>query len=159
MTARPAQARHAGAEHTDRRRPEVAAWLAAFVRSHGGVAGSVHLASGEGLALVAAHNLPASVRAATTVVPYGKGMAGQALARREPVQTCNLRTDDSGDVQPGARAVDAGAAVALPVIGAGGTVEAVVGIAFGTERDLPAGEVARLLADAATVAGARPLDP
>jgi hypothetical protein len=78
-------------------------------------------------------------------------MAGLAWERGEPVQTCNLQTDVTGNVQPGARAVAAQAAVALPVRDAAGGVRAVVGIAFAGERELPAAELARLAEAAATL--------
>ena len=42
-------------------------------------------------------------------------MAGLAWLRGEPVSTCDLATDATGDVRPGARAVAAQAAVAVPV--------------------------------------------
>src|SRR5690606_7161975 len=67
------------------------------------------------LELAACVRIPAPVIAATRTIPKGKGMAGLAWERDRPVQTCNLKTDSSGDVRPGARAVDAQAAVAIPV--------------------------------------------
>ena len=91
-------------------------WLADFVRSHGGVAGSVHRAAGGALALAASVNLPPPVVAAVRVVPIGRGMAGQAAETKRPFQTCNLKADPSADVRPGARTVAAQAAVALPVL-------------------------------------------
>ncbi|MFO7181668.1 MAG: GAF domain-containing protein, partial [Pseudomonadota bacterium] len=54
---------------------------------------------------------------------------------RRPVATCNLKADESGDVRPGAKAVDAKAALAIPVVGTDGDVRAVVGIAFAAERE------------------------
>ena len=78
-------------------------------------------------------------------------MAGLAWLRGEPVSTCDLATDATGDVRPGARAVAAQAAVAVPVFEGDGlrakrgasdderlaegqsearTLRAVVGIAF-----------------------------
>ena len=90
-------------------------WLEDFVRSHGGAAGTVHRVDNGELVLEAAFNIPEPVRRVTARIPRGKGMAGLALERNQPVQTCNLRTDATGDVRPGARAVDAQAAVALPV--------------------------------------------
>ncbi len=50
--------------------------------------------------------------------------------------TCNLKTDTTGDVRPGAKAVDAGAALAIPVRDAAGGLRAVVGIAFAGERTM-----------------------
>jgi hypothetical protein len=76
-------------------------------------------------------------------------MAGLALERNAPVSTCNLKTDATGDVRPGARAVDAKAAVALPVRDSSGEVQAVVGIAYPDERDLSDAHLAELTADAA----------
>lgn len=105
-------------------------WLTAFLQRHGAVAGTVHVQRGDDLYLEAAHNIPPPVLAAVEHVPRGKGMAGLAQVRREPVQTCNLQTDDSGAVRPGARAVDAKAGVALPVFGPDGSVRAVVGLAW-----------------------------
>ena len=62
-------------------------------------------------------------------------MAGLAWERNQPVATCNLKTDVSGDVRPGAKAVDAQAALAIPVRDEQGEVRAVVGIAFMGERE------------------------
>lgn len=110
-------------------------WLRDFIGSHGGVAGSVHELEGELLTLRASLNLPPPVVAATRTIPKGKGMAGLAWEREKPVLTCNLKTDDTGDVRPGAKAVQAAAAIAIPVTDASGAIRAVVGIAFREERD------------------------
>ncbi len=96
--------------NTDGEGRDIGGWLVDFLRAHGGIAGSVHFRNGDNLALVAAHNIPPQVQKITAVVPRDKGMAGLALARGEAVQTCNLQTDDSGDVRPGARKVNANAA-------------------------------------------------
>lgn len=109
------------------------AWLEGFIREHGGIAGTVHrMASTDAnlLELAAAVNIPPKVQEITRTIPRGKGMAGLALERGAPVQTCNLQTDATGDVRPGAKAVGAQAAVAIPVRDAAGTIRAVVGIAY-----------------------------
>jgi hypothetical protein len=125
------------------------AWLEAFVRKHEGVAGSVHRRSGpDELALVATVNIPDPVKQVVMRVPRGKGMAGLALERNAAISSCNIQTDRSGQVRPGARAVDAQAAVALPVQNPDGEVRAVVGIAFAREHDLSDEELSTL-ADAA----------
>jgi hypothetical protein len=131
--------------------PATQLWLESLVNSHGGAAGTVHRREGDNLRLVAAVNIPPPVITVTLEIPAGKGMAGLALERKEPVQTCNLQTDRSGDVRPGARAVQAQAAIALPVFDATGEVRAVVGLAFTNEWELPADEIARLAQAAATV--------
>ena len=123
-------------------------WLKGFIAKHGGVAGTIHAVAGEVLALRAAVNIPPPVVAVTQSIPSGKGMAGLAWERDAPVHTCNLKSDATGDVRPGAKAVDANAAVALPVHGAGGAVRGVVGIARMGERDITEGELAALSGEA-----------
>src|SRR5215471_17176184 len=91
------------------------AWLVDFLKRNGGSSGTVHVYRDGGLRLVAAINIPEKVQQIVAWVPSGKGMAGLALERNKPVQTCNLKDDRSGDVRPGAKAVDAQAAVALPL--------------------------------------------
>ena len=58
-----------------------------------------------------------------------------------PVQTCNLQTDSTGNVQAGARAVEATAGVALPLKDQEGRVKAVLGIAFEKEREFSQDEL------------------
>lgn len=110
-------------------------WLAEYLRSLGAVAGSVHLVEGGGLRLTGAVNLPEKVQQVVEWVPSGKGMAGQALESGEPVFTCNLKSDSSGTVPPGAKAVEAQAAVAMPVRDGSNVVVAIVGLAFADQRD------------------------
>lgn len=124
-------------------------WLQDFVRGNGGAAGTVHRVLNGELVLAAAFNIPEPVRRVTAVIPRGKGMAGLALERNAPVSTCNLQSDATGDVKPGAKAVDAKAAVALPVRDAQGEVRAVVGIAYADERDLDEAHLAELTESAA----------
>jgi L-methionine (R)-S-oxide reductase len=112
-------------------------WLATFLEAHRGVAGTIHRVQSPGLMVLdAAVNIPEPVRKATAQIPAGKGMAGIAMAENRCVSTCNLAEDKSGAVQPGAKAVGAGAAVALPVHDEGGQVRAVVGIAWPDARQL-----------------------
>ena len=109
-------------------------WLSTFLAARHGVSGTVHVHQDEGLKLTAAVNIPEKVQQIVAWVPNGKGMAGLALERGTPIQTCNLKEDASGAVKPGAKAVDAKGAVAIPVKAADGGVRAVVGIAFADER-------------------------
>lgn len=123
-------------------------WLESFAAEHGAAAGTVHVRRGEDLELAAALNIPPPVLNAVRLVPHGKGMAGLAQVRKAPVQTCNLKEDDTGRIKPGAKAVDARAAVALPVLDAAGQVRAVVGIAFMEEGEIPSEREQALLAAA-----------
>jgi L-methionine (R)-S-oxide reductase len=117
-------------------------WLQQFVSAQGGVAGTVHLRTGDVLTLSASLNIPPPVIQKTQVIPKGKGMAGLAWSRNQIVSTCDLKTDETGDVRPGAKAVNAQAAAAIPVHDASGQLRAVVGIAFMDERDFGAAELA-----------------
>ncbi len=119
-------------------------WLEQYIAASGAVAGSLHRTQEGGLRLCASKNIPPKVCEAVAWVPEGKGMAGLALTRREPVFTCNLKDDASGDVRPGAKAVDAQAAIALPLLGNAGEVLAVVGVAWMDGRDFPQPEIERL---------------
>jgi hypothetical protein len=118
-------------------------WLEAYLRAHGGIAGTVHRHEQGVLWMDAAVNIPEPVRRVTETIPRGKGMAGLALERDRPVSTCNLQ-QPSADVKPGAAAVGAGAAVAFPVHDASGAVRAVVGIAFPDARPLDDGALQAL---------------
>ncbi len=119
-------------------------WLRAYVKRNGGVAGTVHLLGTEQLELQASLNIPPKVVEVVRAIPKGKGMAGLAWERDEPVHTCNLKSDDSGDVRPGAKAVDANAAVAIPIHDKAGAVRGVVGIAYMGERDITEAELISL---------------
>lgn len=127
--------------------PALTTWLAQLLATHGAVAGTVHVLRGDALAIAAAVNIPPKVQEITARIPRGKGMAGLAWERDAPIQTCNLQEDASGSVKPGAKAVDARAAVALPIHGADG-VRAVVGLAWMHERELDADVVAAIARDA-----------
>jgi L-methionine (R)-S-oxide reductase len=115
-------------------------WLESFIAEQGGTAGTVHVERGDDLYLTAAHNIPPKVIAIVAHVPHGKGMAGMAQVKKEPVQTCNLQTDETGNIKPGAKAVNAQAAIALPVFDDAGAVYAVVGIAWSHEAEIGAAE-------------------
>ena len=126
-------------------------WLESFIAEQDGIAGTVHVQRGEDLYLTAAHNIPQPVVAIVARVPHGKGMAGMAQVQKSPVQTCNLQTDETGSIKPGAKAVDAQAAVALPVLDDAGVVRAVVGIAWSREGEIEPDEEQTLMKRAASL--------
>lgn len=116
------------------------AWLEAALKTLGATSGTVHRVEGDLLRLTAAVNIPESVLAVTQRIPKGKGMAGLAWQRGEPVQTCDLQADVTGDVQPGAKAVEAQEAIAIPV-----GDRAVVGFAFPGPAPAASADLARTL--------------
>ncbi|MFD3502123.1 GAF domain-containing protein [Streptomyces sp. NPDC058676] len=137
-------------------RPEIAAWLAAFVERHGGFVGSVHLSEpaedGE-IVLVAAHNLPPAVVNGAAVVGIGKGMAGATAERKAPVGITDLQTDTSGVARRPACASQAKGSATLPVFAPDDPTRllAVVGLGFAEPREFTDEEIAEYGADAATV--------
>ncbi len=126
-------------------------WLRGLLARHGAVAGTVHLVKGDALAIAAAVNIPPKVQEVTATIPLGKGMAGLAWQHDQPIQTCNLQEDTSGAVKPGAKAVDAKAAVAMPIHDPSGTVRAIVGLAWTHDCELAADTLAAISLDAASL--------
>ncbi len=129
-------------------------WLEAYLSEHGGTSGTVHIYRDGALRLAASVNIPPPVEQVVAVIPKGKGMAGLAWEQNRPIQTCNLKEDTSGSVKPGAKAVNALAAVALPVNHSDGSIRAVVGIAFPDERRFTEADLDRLTTSAGTLPGA-----
>src|SRR6204780_4502730 len=118
----------------------VNAWLRDLLARHKAVAGTLHVVRGDLLAIAGAINIPPKVQEITAQIPLGKGMAGLAWQHDKPIQTCNLKDDNTGAVKPGAKAVDAKAAVAMPIHDGSGTVRAVVGLAWMHDHELTKAE-------------------
>ena len=51
-----------------------------------------------------------------STIPVGKGMAGIAAERREPVEMCNLQTDESGVARPAAKETKVEGSIAVPMM-------------------------------------------
>ena len=100
----------------------------------------------------ASAGIPPHVLEIVRVVPVGKGMAGLAAERREPVSICNIQTDTSGDVRPGARATGLEGAIALPMLLGDGAVAGVLGVANRAARTFTPEETGQLLAIGRTLA-------
>lgn len=126
-------------------------WLRQILAEVNATSGTVHIRENDGLRLAAALNIPPQVQQIVQWVPNGKGMAGLALQRREPIQTCNLQEDRSGAVKPGAKAVNAQAAIAIPVQDPTGKVLSVVGIAFQDEREFTPADIEKLTSAVSTM--------
>ena len=108
--------------------------------------GTIHTLGADGALHLRAHagGIPESVLAVTRTIPIGKGMAGLAVQRCEPVNVCNLQQDKTGDVRPGAQATGAMGSVCVPMMEAGKAVGA-IGIASLKERAFTDTEVNELL--------------
>ncbi len=108
--------------------------------------GTIHVLEGDGVLHLKAviGNVPPPVLEAVRVVPVGKGLAGLAVERAEPVTVCNLQTDTSGQAKPGARATGVRGSICVPMMVAGRAVGA-LGIGTYRERTFSEEEVALLL--------------
>lgn len=79
--------------------------------------GTVHIldaASGM-LLLRAKRGIPDMILDKVKAIPVGKGMAGIAAERRQPVQVCNLQTDASGVAKPGAKDTKMEGSITVPM--------------------------------------------
>lgn len=68
------------------------------------------------LKLVAQRGIPDQLMPIVGSIPIGKGIAGTAAARLEPVEICNLQTDTSGVAKPGAKQTNVQGSLAVPVL-------------------------------------------
>ena len=108
--------------------------------------GSIHMIEPDGMLHAKAWaNIPEVVQNITRVIPRGKGMAGLAWERSEPITACNIQTDASGNVRPGAKATGMEGALVVPVL-RGDDVVGTLGIANRTERTFTEEEKALLIA-------------
>lgn len=103
------------------------------------------------LKLVASERIPEALLDVIAVIPVGKGIAGAAAERREPVEMCNLQTDNSGVARPDARQTGVMGNVAVPVL-AGGELRGTLGIGKVVPYDFTAEEKAELLEIGAAIA-------
>jgi len=93
-------------------------------------AGTIHSLAPQSqmLHLRARRNIPDGLLPRIQEIPIGKGMAGLAAERRQPVQVCNLQTDTSGAARPGAKETGMEGCIAVPLL-AGDQLVGVLGIA------------------------------
>jgi GAF domain-containing protein len=136
--------------------------LARIVERLSADSGTLHLMGADGALHLAAASpgIPPVVREAVRIVPVGKGMAGLAVERRQPVNACNIQTDATGDVRPGARATGLQGSVVVPLLRGGDAVGA-LGVATRSERTFTGEEeqlliaLGRILAAVEAAEGAR----
>lgn len=137
-------------EAPNRRWPEL---LARVTRHFDCPVGTIHVldpADGR-LHLCAQQGLPPVVLDKVAVIPIGKGMAGIAAERRQPVQVCNLQTDESGVVRPGAKMTQMEGSLAAPMLD-GERLRGVLGIAKPVAYEFTPAEQELLLAIGSAIA-------
>lgn len=126
--------------------PDWDALLARILESFACVTGTIHRLDAESglLELVAQRGIPEAIMLRVQRIPVGKGMAGLAAARREPVQVCNLQTDDSGQAKPGAKLTQMAGSIAAPML-VDGKVRGTLGVARPDEYTFSDDQIALLL--------------
>jgi signal transduction protein with GAF and PtsI domain len=131
--------------------------LAAIVKQMKADSGTIHLIGGDGMLHLAAATpgFPEAVLKTIAVIPVGKGMAGLAVERREPVHACNIQTDHSGDVRPGALSTGLAGAIVVPIF-RGQEVIGSLGVANRAERVFAGNEIDALLAAGRAIASRHP---
>jgi L-methionine (R)-S-oxide reductase len=131
---------------------DAAGWLAGVLASFNCQTGTLHRADGEFLDLVAQVGVPESLLPKISRIPFGKGIAGAAAERREPVELCNLQQDLGGVARPDARQTQVSGSLAVPVFAPdGGRVLGTLGIGMQAPHEFTDEEKARLAGIAAEV--------
>ncbi|MBL9151120.1 MAG: GAF domain-containing protein [Verrucomicrobiales bacterium] len=104
------------------------------------------------LKLVAHRGIPEALMPVIGSIPIGKGIAGTAAQRLEPVEICNLQTDTSGVAKPGAKQTHVQGSLAVPVLD-GSRLCGTLGVGKLEPYDFSDAEKARLMDLGRAIAG------
>ena len=127
--------------------------LEACIASLEGTSGTLHrLDPADGLLKLLAHKgIPPQLLPVISIIPVGKGIAGAAAERREPVELCNLQKDLGGVAKEGARQTNVQGSLAVPCLH-GDELRGTLGVGMMVAHDFTAEEKARLTALACEIA-------
>ena len=92
------------------------------------------------LRLLAQAGLPPQLLDVVSIIPVGKGIAGECAQKNRPVTICNLQTDTSGVAKPGAKQTGVGGAVCVPIRN-GDKIIGTFGIGTAREYNYSAAEI------------------
>jgi putative methionine-R-sulfoxide reductase with GAF domain len=108
--------------------------------------GTIHrLDPSSGMLCLCAHRgIPEGLLSRVREIPIGKGMAGLAAERRQPVQVCNLQADLGGVANPAARETRMEGSIAVPILAPQG-VRGVLGVAKPVAYEFSELETSQLL--------------
>ena len=136
---------------------DVTTTLQEILRHFDAQAGTIHWLDPKSgmLTLGAHHNIPPQITAIVATVPIGKGIAGLAAERREPIALCNLQTDTSGQARPAAKSTGMEGSLAVPML-VNDQLRGVLGVAKACAYDWSADEKAQLMAFATRLGALRP---
>jgi L-methionine (R)-S-oxide reductase len=107
--------------------------------------GTIHRldAAAQQLHLAAQVGLPPALLEVVKLIPVGKGIAGQTVARGGPVTICNIQKDESGVTRPGARQTGVGGALCVP-LRHGPAIVGTLGIGTAREHEYTSAETQAL---------------
>ena len=134
--------------------PDWQAILEAIIADFNGTTGTLHRLDPQTrlLILVAQRGIPPQLMPVIEKIPVGKGIAGAAAERLEPVELCNLQADLGGVAKPGARATNVQGSLAVPCL-LDGELRGTLGVGMMTPHDFTDEEKARLMEIGEAVAG------
>jgi len=103
------------------------------------------------LILLAQRGIPEVIMDKVSRIPIGKGMAGIAAERKQPVQVCNLQSDASGVAKPGAKETRMEGSVTVPMLVDATFLRGVLGVAKPVAYEFTPAELETLSAIAALI--------
>ncbi len=92
--------------------------LSSVISCYGCTTGTIHFLEVKTslLKLESQVGIPTFLIPKLSEIPIGKGMAGIAAERRQPVEMCNLQTDRSGVARPSAKETKVEGSIVVPMI-------------------------------------------
>lgn len=120
--------------------------LEACIDAFAGSTGTLHrIDPADGLLkLLAQKGIPPQLMPVVQSIPVGKGIAGVAAERREPVELCNLQKDLGGVAKEGARQTNVQGSLAVPCLH-GEELRGTLGVGMMVPHDFTEEEKARLM--------------
>jgi signal transduction protein with GAF and PtsI domain len=122
-------------------------WLEDVLKEFQCQTGTIHRTApdGQNLSLVFQIGVPEILLDKISYIPFGKGIAGAAAEKREPIELCNLQQDLGGVARPDARKTNVSGSLAVPIFSADSTrVIGVVGVGMMSAHDFTCEEKLRL---------------
>lgn len=120
--------------------------LDAAISEFNGTTGTLHrLDKVTGMLQIVSHRgIPPQIMPMIQIIPVGKGIAGVAAERREPVELCNLQADLGGVAKAGARATNVQGSLAVPCL-EGDQLRGTLGVGMMTPHDFTEDEKSKLM--------------
>jgi len=106
--------------------------------------GTLHRAETKWLHLVSQAGVPDFLLDKISKIPFGKGIAGAAAEKKEPVELCNLQQDLGNVAKEDARKTGVSGSLAVPIFDDSGAVIGTIGVGKTVPYDFSSDEIDRL---------------